>query len=66
MIIIKFGKNKEVCFTTFNGATYVHLTDAKHCFVEGKFDFSKMKSILFNVREVDELRALLSHIERYD
>ena len=31
---IKFGKNKEVCFTPFNGATYVHLADAKHCFVE--------------------------------
>ena len=36
--------------------------DAKTCFVEGKFVFNKMKSISFNVREVAELRALLSYV----
>ena len=59
----KFGKMKEICFMLFND---MHLGDSKNCFVNGKSDFQKMKSISFNKDEVLELRRLLPEFEKYD
>lgn len=46
---------QEICISPFNGRTYVHISDKKKCFESEKFDFTKAKSITFNMDEIEDL-----------
>lgn len=63
----KFGKNKEMCVTPFNGDTYIHISDMKQCFSPtGKFDLSKSKSISLKKSEMEELVGLHKMVDHYN
>lgn len=63
----KFGKQKEMCITPFNGGTYVHISDMRKCYFSpnGKFDHTKSKSISFNMEEIEQLQKLLRKLDYY-
>jgi hypothetical protein len=61
-----FGKSKEVCMNAFNGKTYIHITDKSKCFVNGKFDPSKSKSVTLSYEESLQLKGLIEIGGVYD
>ena len=65
-VCASFGKSKEVFMNAFNGKTYLHITNKSKCFVNGKFDLFKSKSVSLSFEESLQLKGLIEAGGIYD
>ena len=58
----RFSRSREINLTRWNNDIYLHLNDISKCFVDGRFDITKQKSISMKWEEVELLRTALAEL----